>query len=76
MGRRMESIENVRCRAATRVELMARILFKNDTYDRDFKEYGEFEKMPPGLQEWWRDRAARRIRDIDHWKWLAGERTK
>jgi hypothetical protein len=44
------------------VEKLARHLFQVDTQvSRDRIQYGCFEAMPSNLQDWWRDRAARRI---------------
>jgi hypothetical protein len=47
------------------VEKFARHLFAVDTQvSRDRIQYGLFECMPSNLQNWWRDRAARRITEI------------
>jgi hypothetical protein len=47
------------------VETFARHLFQVDTQvSRDRIQYGCFEAMPSGLQDWWRDRAARRITEL------------
>ena len=48
-----------------RIEAAARILFETDEeIERDRKLYGEFDKMPPELQQWWRDRAERKVAEL------------
>jgi hypothetical protein len=44
------------------VDKRARQLFATDADEiarRDRRHYRSFDTMPPGLQQWWRDRAAR-----------------
>lgn len=46
------------------LETAARKLFMRDNAaiaSRDRKDFRNFDNMPPGLQQWWRDRAERYI---------------
>lgn len=51
----------IRQTRAAELERQARHLFEHDSFDRDRRDYRTFDAMPAGLQEWWRDRAARRM---------------
>lgn len=49
----------------SRIESTARNLFEIDTeITRDREQYKTFDAMPPALQNWWRDRAERKVDEL------------
>lgn len=51
--------------ATPRVERSARKLFEIDTeFQRDRDVFKTFDAMPPELQQWWCDRAARKVTEL------------
>jgi hypothetical protein len=48
-----------------RIEAAARKLFETDTeVSRDRTQFKTFDAMPPNLQQWWKDRAERKVDEL------------
>jgi hypothetical protein len=51
--------------ATERTMAHAKILWATDTeVTRDREDYESFDDMPPGLQQWWFDRAVRKVSEL------------
>lgn len=50
--------------ATPRIEQAARKLFEHDEFSRDRDVFKTFDAMPPELQQWWCDRAERKVTEL------------